>query len=264
MSSHSFSTCQWHSTSPISKLNSDVLPEIFAMNTDIDYGRAFSRYDLHNKGRNLIPLTITRRSSQVCQAWRDTLLGSASVWASCVNLDGLEQEDDWWRNLVLQRTGQALLAVTGLKPPYEPRHDEKRFSCFWQFLIKLMQENWPRIRVLNISESFFRASGSPNLEVIGRPTKNLRVFRIPKDTGDSFHYRDLTLTPRLFSSNAPCLTYLSIGTPYNFFKPFQVALGNLQYLKIFSTTTTRSRLPRGMPGITVAPRNGHSCTNAGN
>ena len=134
MSSHSLS--MWHSTSPISKLNSDVLREIFAMNTDENYGRIFLPSELQLDCK-LIPLIITRRSSQVCQAWRDIILGSPSIWASCIDLDVLNQKDDCWRNIVLQRTGQAMLFVTGPNS-CESEPEARRTSDCWKFVVKLL------------------------------------------------------------------------------------------------------------------------------
>lgn len=211
--------------SPISKLNSDVLREIFALNTEINYERTFSNRQYTScRIRNLIPLTVTRRTSQVCQAWRNILLGSPSIWASCIDLAALDQKYDWWRNLVLQRTGQAMLSVTG-PYPYELQLEERHASDIWRFVVKLLQENWSRIRVLNISTAFFQPSDSPILEVIGRPAKNLRVFM-------AFHHFPPTL--QLFSNDAPSLTCLSIGTIYESFRfhTASVVFGNLRYLKI--------------------------------
>ena len=203
------------------------------MNTDENYGRIFLPSELQLDCK-LIPLIITRRSSQVCQAWRDIILGSPSIWASCIDLDVLNQKDDCWHNIVLQRTGQVMLFVTGPNS-CESEPEARRTSDCWKFVVKLLQENWSRIRVLNIAMSFFQPHNSPVLEVISRPAKNLVVFQVQEDLlRHPLALCDFPPTLQLFSGDAPSLKCLSLGT---FYDPINsqatpVVFGNLQNLKL--------------------------------
>lgn len=75
---------------PILKLNRDLLWEIFGRSDSLDG---------------------IRHLSHVCWKWREILLESPSIWARNVDLDALHQKSAYWRNLVLERTGKAILDI---------------------------------------------------------------------------------------------------------------------------------------------------------
>ncbi|KAF8802064.1 hypothetical protein BYT27DRAFT_7113497, partial [Phlegmacium glaucopus] len=75
------------------RLNNDVLYYIFKLNADM-----FSYEDA---------LSNTRKVSQVCQGWRNIILGSPSMWGRLLDFDSLRWSSDNWQNEVLRRSGSS-------------------------------------------------------------------------------------------------------------------------------------------------------------
>ncbi|PPQ75680.1 hypothetical protein CVT26_001858 [Gymnopilus dilepis] len=63
------------------------------------------------------PLTTTRRSSQVCRAWRELILDSATLWGRLLDLDALhgQRANQQWREQVLRRAGGTAPLFTSLR-----------------------------------------------------------------------------------------------------------------------------------------------------
>lgn len=85
------------------------------------------------------PLHVARYCSQVCQSWRQTMVGSSQVWADLIDLDQIKHQDnDHWMDLVMQRTGRALLSVVGHRGVGSHRASQRFFTF-------LLTEEWPRV-----------------------------------------------------------------------------------------------------------------------
>lgn len=218
----------------ISKLNHDLLFEIFYINAAGDPPK---EYDSDATAMN--PLVMTRKTSHVCQEWYTIILQSPSIWARCFNLDALFQRNsDTWRRLVLARTGESLLSVTGTN--YMPH------SCgVERFLLQLLQEHWSRIRDFDVTLASFARDWKIIMPYIialfARPAENLRTFvlragaeGIP-DTGPTPHRSYLfDSTFRLFSNHAPSLVHISIETklvPVQFTENFVLSV-NMRHLQL--------------------------------
>ncbi|KAF8900439.1 hypothetical protein CPB84DRAFT_1747440 [Gymnopilus junonius] len=114
---------------PITDLDEGILWKIFLMNADLDDSPA---HDHHAEppatGPPLSrrPLTITLRTSQVCQSWRRLLLGSTSIWGRLIHLDDLDKKSSAWKYEVLREGSCAskVFPVFGRmiygNPSYEP------------------------------------------------------------------------------------------------------------------------------------------------
>ena len=228
-------TLQANFQSPISRLSDDVLGDIFSACTDINcVGRVWQSNSLQHAP---IPLIIIRRASQVCYIWRSVLLGLPRIWANCIDLDALDQEHDHWRALVLQRSGQSMLIVTGPTPL--PGH--RGYSGLYKFFVNLLQEHWARIQVCNVSINFFYPLHPIVLEVLSNPAENLKIFIAANyrpfyglTGGPSSSESSFPPNFRLFSDHAPSLRHLSISSEWPNFPAliFSACPCNLRNLEI--------------------------------
>jgi hypothetical protein len=86
----------------ISKLGRDLLWKVFLINSDTNSRLSVESTIQFNEatGKRLSrdeiffiysPLTIARRSSQVCRLWRDIILSSPSLWGRIIDFDYLKQ-----------------------------------------------------------------------------------------------------------------------------------------------------------------------------
>ncbi|KAF4612993.1 hypothetical protein D9613_010820 [Agrocybe pediades] len=87
------------------------------------------------------PLTTARHCSQVCRQWRSIFLSSSSIWGRLIDLNGLKETTDQWRNEILARTGDAVLWVYGFVN-----------RDVWDFLSPFLQKNWRRVQILVIRD----------------------------------------------------------------------------------------------------------------
>ncbi|KDR71294.1 hypothetical protein GALMADRAFT_797919 [Galerina marginata CBS 339.88] len=124
-----------NSTSPISRLDDDVLLRIFKNNADMDQKLKFK--EPHG-------LDVTRHTSQVCPQWRQLIVGSPSTWAGMIDLHffGSQKSDDW-RDEVMKRTRQAPLSVKG-------HADPKNSKSVKLFFRHLLTDHWSRIREFEV------------------------------------------------------------------------------------------------------------------
>ena len=87
------------SSTPVYKLNSDILLDIFAINGNIFTN---DKRALHN----------TRGASQVCRQWRTLMLNTSSIWAKLLDSEELYciSGYEWWNEL-LRRSEDAPLWI---------------------------------------------------------------------------------------------------------------------------------------------------------
>ncbi len=96
-------------------LNDDVLLHIFTFNADMfcaDYSYYFQRMEEWNPYSCHTPLRTARKTSQVCQKWRNLMLDTPSLWAKLINMHELYYlaGNEWWDE-VIRRTGEAPLWI---------------------------------------------------------------------------------------------------------------------------------------------------------
>ncbi|KJA26513.1 hypothetical protein HYPSUDRAFT_36225 [Hypholoma sublateritium FD-334 SS-4] len=153
-----------------------------------------------------IPLTVIHRASQVCKEWRDIILGSSSVWGQCMELRLLNQTSDHWRDLILERTGESMLTVTGTGTTLN-----RLESSLIEFFLNLLNKHWKRIQELSVS---LMCSKSDNIRIwntFSRPTENLKIFSMKLWNDDDLereavHTEELPPPDfQLFSCHAPSL-----------------------------------------------------------
>jgi len=152
------------SVSPISKCTDDVLLKIFSINGAIN--RPFCWRKVHETS----PISITRRSSQVCKEWRQLILCSPSLWGKLLDLNDLNPGIDPWRKEVLRRTKQAMLHVRVRLDPAQP--------AATSLLFDILDKKWSTIR--NLQVSVFRRGYYDDKRwlAIHRPTENLRTISL--------------------------------------------------------------------------------------
>lgn len=194
---------------PILKLDRDILWDIFGRSDSLD--------------------TI-RHSSQVCQRWREILLDSPSLWAGSVDLDALRQTSNFWRNLVLERTGEAMLCVMGRMSVFSD-------SPVLAFLASLLDEQWTRIRDLNIIMTLPALDHKRIWQAFGRPAPNLQTFSCAlhpfRRHVEVLFLHNLPLDFQMFSNHAPSLVRLHLFPQFQFdldIKAPEVFTGNLREL----------------------------------
>ena len=185
---------------PITELGSDILYEIFLTNTyreikNIPQGSV--QFDLDQS-----PLTITRRTSQVCRMWRNILLQSPLVWARCIDLDDLDQKTNHWRQLVLQRTGETMLCITAVSASRRMIPEHHGLATF---LAKLLDESWERIAEIDLSIHVEDLKDNRLTGPLDRPANNLRVFKVR-----TIKRRTTLSDLPLLSSHAPSLVHISL------------------------------------------------------
>ncbi|KDR81185.1 hypothetical protein GALMADRAFT_153475 [Galerina marginata CBS 339.88] len=191
----------------ISHLGHDVLWRIFLMNANLDVVEDLGKLYELNKGPpryTYSALTITRRTSQVCQSWRDLILGSSSIWGRVIHLDFLNQETSDWREELLRRTGEAPLCVKGEVMGYVVE----------DFFLSLLETEWSRIRRLDVRIHNEWEFEDETWEPLLRPTSSLECFNLNYSYSNS---RILSGSKvKLFSNNAPSLReFYSSGIPFS-------------------------------------------------
>ncbi|KAF8889536.1 hypothetical protein CPB84DRAFT_1849332 [Gymnopilus junonius] len=151
-----------------SQIDDPLLTSIFMINTDhktrFVVTPNFRIYDPKEE----LPLTIARRTSQVCCRWRKVILQSPLIWGSVIDFDLLRQKKDFWRKEVMRRTGSAPLCI---------------------------MEHWERIRKLDV-ELKVLTTESPSIvrKLKKRPAPNLEFIIICShriaESGLSYNYRE--------------------------------------------------------------------------
>ncbi|KDR74851.1 hypothetical protein GALMADRAFT_249762, partial [Galerina marginata CBS 339.88] len=119
-------------------------------------------------------MTTARRSSQVCQKWRELIIQSPVIWAKIIDLGILARKKGEWRNEILRRTGETTLCITG---PLDWTKSAVYFCT-------LLARHWERIQKLDVWVSNFPCSGNsstvPTLlaDTLACPAPALEFLRI--------------------------------------------------------------------------------------
>ncbi|KDR67344.1 hypothetical protein GALMADRAFT_258308 [Galerina marginata CBS 339.88] len=207
--------------SPITMLHLDILREIFLSNADIF---------VETKA-----LEITRRSSQVCHAWRTLILNSPTIWGRLLDLSALARSTERWKEEVLNRSGNSLLWVCG-----------RASGCLThsrlgtEFFYRILGAHWERIQHLSIiitdlpfDEQLWRPllKPAPYLQsLLVVPLKLRREYLF--STANS----STPATP-LFSNHAPMLRDFSTqGVAFSLTSPWLSHLRNLRLSLSFSVS----------------------------
>lgn len=157
------------SISPIMKLKDDILGLIFALNADMDNPPEYDSSRDATYSTRPPALDTTRRTSQVCQAWRDVLLASPSIWGQVIRLDKFKKKRSGkWRDEVMKRTGNAKLCIKG-----EVQSDILDLSAFF---VELLEGHWSRIKKLDCRIGGKKISESTLRRLFSRPAPNLESF----------------------------------------------------------------------------------------
>ncbi|KJA13783.1 hypothetical protein HYPSUDRAFT_209263 [Hypholoma sublateritium FD-334 SS-4] len=177
------------SCSAFNRLNADVILEIVRINANM-----FTDEDA---------LTTTRYASQVCHAWRTTIVNTPLIWARLIDLDSLHGlKSNEWGQEIIRRSGTELLWIkaandwTRLSRPIA----EQRL-----FFRKIIAENWDRIQKLIISTLVLVHREMWKVPLC-HPAPTLEKFRIhSSDRGHSKTVAVMHQFTDLFSGYAPRL-----------------------------------------------------------
>jgi len=218
---------------PITKLNRDLLWQIFSLNADIDAGpQGVVKISETDDIFRLSPLTTARHTSQVCASWRQLIIGSPSLWGNMIDLESLQQRSDTWRNEVLLRTGNSELSIKG-----NILWDTKNVT---EFLVLLLKNHWTRINRIHVGiyNSGTRDWPLDAWSALGRPAPRLRSCSILFEYDLPYTYSSPGFS--LFANDAPLLTHFQQHrAPMNFGASW---LANLTSLTLNSPTTLGSLL----------------------
>ncbi|KDR78132.1 hypothetical protein GALMADRAFT_245160 [Galerina marginata CBS 339.88] len=164
----------------------ELLWKIFMMNADMDG-------DYYDATSDFRALLITKRSSHVCQMWREVILNSSHLWGRIVDLDRLlTLRSDNWMELVMRRTGKSDLWIRS-----RTHHKPDGFDVF-------LAKYWDRIRSLNV---WVQASDQhvkfwPTLK---RPAPRLEVFNFYCSSLEFTAVKEPVFYTNIFSNHAPLL-----------------------------------------------------------
>ncbi|KDR68570.1 hypothetical protein GALMADRAFT_146224 [Galerina marginata CBS 339.88] len=178
------------------------------------------------------PLTIIRRSSQVCRKWRDIILGSPLLWGKLLDMSLLsELARGHWMNEVVRRSGRSPLHITT---------DNEGVSRRLSSLVTLLDDHWERVQVLNVILKVWVSTDTIRSEIsqiLRRPTSCLRSFKLDfiSDTG---YYPELGPEPPLFGNAAPALIALRCTHPFLNLGSTNLWLSQLRVLHITLDTRT--------------------------
>ncbi len=140
-------------SSPIKRLNFDILWRIFDINADVFEDNS--------------ALDTTLSESRVCHDWRDFLLSSTSLWAHVMDLDNWIWSSVEGSREMIRRTGTASLWVkTHSSNPYRRGMKDIRDT---------INENWERIQKLEIT---VYADLERHWKSLYRPAPHLTFFSI--------------------------------------------------------------------------------------
>ena len=195
---------------PIHTLNRDVLWHIFEINANM-FAHAGA-------------LETTRRTSQVCRAWRVMLLSASRLWARLVDLDTLPAQKYSWRRKLIRRGKTAPLWIKGSNLSGRP--DTSELS---RFFLDLIEENWHRIQVLVVQMPF--SFPTKRWATLFTPAPQIEPFKLDFCLGlpiDAATQHESALC-NLFARNAPMLHNIRIkSTSLDFTAPWWKQLRTLE------------------------------------
>lgn len=199
-------------TSPISKLNDNILWSIFHFNSHpFEYSLEDGPEEISSfleQPNSEPPLVHNRRTSQVCRQWRRVIVNSPSIWGNAIDLQYVNQSGDEWRKEELNRTGNAPLTVigqVGKDPVWLIDHNLYAIP----FTLTLLDAHWSQIRTLIIHS--YNAAINEQLQIASsRPAPNLEKLVI------ALHQNRVGNNAILFMNHAPRLRTLGThGLSFN-------------------------------------------------
>lgn len=191
---------------PIHTLGYDILWTIFWTNANIHW----TRPPMNIKEMKLFDgpraLDVLRYSSQVCRQWREIILGSPSLWGMAIELDLLiDGEGEYWVNEVMRRAAQSTLYISGWFDGIQ--HGPRTFFA------SLLNENWERIRRLDVGILRAQYLNSGTWNGLFRPSAELEIIRIQVEQAEEWYPRlrpDDEDHPPVFADTAPSLYEFSV------------------------------------------------------
>ncbi|KAF4613039.1 hypothetical protein D9613_010839 [Agrocybe pediades] len=213
----------------MSALHEDLLFKIFLEDTYA--GPHFPFF----QNRRQSPLTTARHCSQVCRQWRSIFLSSSLIWGRLIDLNGLKETTDTWRNEIFARTGDGVLWVYGSVD-----------NDVWGFLSPFIQQNWRRVQILVIRD--INTGTSLDLQqkrwvFMKEPAPQLRRIEIQRGTASI----DGPPTMSLFGDDAPLLKDFSMKHKFPTNASWMSNLSSISFppsFKIDEVLTTLRRMPR--------------------
>ncbi len=168
-------------TSPIQRLDFDVLWHIFDLNADIfDDDRA---------------LITTLATSYVCHNWRSLVLNSTSIWAHVMDLHHWMWDTVEGSGELIRRSGTALLWIK-TDIPHCYRRTKKQIP-------DILETYWDRVQKLDVTIPYHLMNQSP----LRRPALHLESLRV--DISSCYRRPEFNNpSPSLFSGSAPLLRNL--------------------------------------------------------
>ncbi|KDR72940.1 hypothetical protein GALMADRAFT_252297 [Galerina marginata CBS 339.88] len=252
--------------SPISKLHVELLWSIFLINTHPRYGDTFRAWTsptiVESKDR---PLTVIRRSSQVCKKWRDIILGAPALWGKVIDISLLCRlaTEDWMNEVIRRSRGQWLYIAT----------DNYRVLTKPLTLVKLLDDHWERIRALKATVRTGRDQShivEQLSQILRRPNKSIQSFKLELRFSLFGERPILDVEPPLFANSAPSLTafhcansFLNLDSPSPWFfqlRTLHIALEAWTY-KIPQVLKALEGIP-ALETFTLSGENFHSDVEA--
>ncbi|KDR81092.1 hypothetical protein GALMADRAFT_136148 [Galerina marginata CBS 339.88] len=235
---------------PILNRDNDVLWYIFSINADMEQ-------NTEDETPALLTLWYT---SQVCWRWREIAITSPKMWARILNLNLLSQTGTNWKEVVIRRTGTALLYVRTFSKIYRPQWQLKE-----GFLGEFLNDHWYRIRSLDLNlykrgflsdeETWRRLfeRQAPSLEILKMKFPSPRIntpsfgITLTSNIAPVLHTLSVEYTGLNFGTlRTSTLRYLVIGSPV----PALILLGALRHMPLLEGLRVSSRelrhLPQGM------------------
>ncbi|PPQ97909.1 hypothetical protein CVT26_002995 [Gymnopilus dilepis] len=164
--------------SPALQLPDDILIEIITLNTNIFLERECLKHTL--------------AASQVCSAWRTTILHTPTIWGRLFDLSYLNQLSDDWRNEMLRRSRPSMLWICG-----DVRSDAPSHSFFFN---DVLRDRWSTIEHLRINN--VDCQDEEHWGDLHRPAPYLKSFAIYLN---AIRLPFSQSTQPLFANSAPSL-----------------------------------------------------------
>lgn len=198
-----------NSSSPMMRLNQDVLWRTFSMNADMDNDEEFRVYSNDIlKNKNSRALFTTWHSSQVCQIWRHTILNAPSLWAQLIDLDGLSSVDKLMKEEIICRTASCSLYIAGHVFASSPKERD--------FFLSILLKDWTRIQSLKVTIGQSNEIPGNVWNILLEPTKTLVCFKLRASNGVNLPQENHPIS-NLFANHAPSLkSFVSWKINFNF------------------------------------------------
>lgn len=146
-------------------------------------------------------LETTRRTAQVCHAWREMMLNTPALWGNLIDLDRLRRTSREWRLEILRRSGNALLSLKAESAIAAAP------SPISQFFFEILDSEWHRIKRLHVRSVICSAELS-DWAPIFRPAPQLKTCVLHLATPKVIRHLEERAPGPLLASKAPMLQEL--------------------------------------------------------